>query len=338
MKGNAMSSPCPLHLTVSLDVEEEGLFGGRYAQRDVTVANVTHLKRLTPLMQEHNIPVTLFCAYSVLGDVAACEVLAGLRDRYGAEIGAHLHHWNTPPLQDGGSEYRSVGDVPSEVMEAKLHTLLEAGRRFQGAPLTSFRMGRWDMHRSLWPLLARAGVRVDASIRPLHCGRGGPDHFDAPSDPYVVQVEGAELLEVPLTCTPLFRGLPRILRGAGREVCASVQKWGALALLPVYHPLWAMRLITRLHIARGGRVISLTWHSSEMMPGGAPHMPDMAAVDRLLRRVDAYVRWLTETWPVEAVTMNELRHAVRPDMPCRTGADVDWIWSAATASRCNRSA
>lgn len=322
-----VSSAHPLRLVVSLDVEEEGLFGGRYARRGTTVANVAHLERLVPLIRDRHLPVTLFCAHSVFVDAAARAVLERLRERCEVEIGAHLHHWNTPPVQEGGSDYVDAGSVPEEIMEAKLAALFEAGRRFQGAPPTSFRMGRWDLRRNLWPLLARAGVRVDASVRPLHCGRGGPDHYDAPSDPYLVRVDGTELLEVPLTCTPLFPTLPDGIRRCGAGARGLLQKWGALALLPVYHPLWAMRAITRLHVARGGRVISLTWHSSEMMPGGAPHVPDAAAVARLLHRLDAYLDWLTTTWAVEGFTMEKLRHGLTPATRSRrVVSGADWIW------------
>lgn len=322
-----VSSAAPLRLVVSLDVEEEGLFGGGYARHGATVANVAHLERLAPLLRDRHLPVTLFCAHSVFADAAACAALERFREQCEVEIGAHLHHWNTPPVQEGGPGYVDAGSVPEEILEAKLRTLFEVGRNFQGAPLTSFRMGRWDLRRNLWPLLARAGVRVDASVRPLHCGRGGPDHYDAPSDPYSVEVNGVELLEAPLTCTPLFPALPDWVRHCGDGARGSLQKWGALALLPVYHPFRAMCAITRLHVARGGRVISLTWHSSEMMPGGAPHIPDAAAVERLLRRVGAYLDWLTATWPVEGVTMGELGRRLRPAVPCRHAAPgADWIW------------
>ena len=102
-----MSRPV-LYLAVSLDVEEEGLFGGRYARRGFSTANTASLARLAPLC-ERGIRPTLFCAHSVLADSASRPALAHLRDRYGAEIGAHLHHWNTPPLTfDGPARSESV--------------------------------------------------------------------------------------------------------------------------------------------------------------------------------------------------------------------------------------
>ena len=94
-----------LYLAVSLDVEEEGLFGGRYARRAPRVTNTAQLSRLAPLL-ERGVRPTLFCAHSVLADPASRAILARLRDASGAEIGAHLHHWNTPPLRLDGHASR----------------------------------------------------------------------------------------------------------------------------------------------------------------------------------------------------------------------------------------
>lgn len=333
----------PLYLAVSLDVEEEGLFGGRYARRDFSTRNTASLKGLAPFCSMGVRP-TLFCAHSVLADTASHETLARLRDEHHAEIGAHLHHWNTPPLTLDGSE-QSLPDradsvpaaaVPSELFAAKLATLMEAGRALQSAPLTSFRMGRWDLHRQHWPLLAAAGILCDASVRPLHCAPApmqGPDHFDAPGAPYWVSAGNDRIFEVPLTVTPLIPRLPALLRGlsgsVGENIRASLKNWGALALLPVYHPLWAMCAITRLFAARGGRVLSLTWHSSEMMPGGTPHLPDAAAVARFTNKVDAWLNWLHRHYSVRCATMDELRRELGPTAPTLVGKGD---WAGATAS------
>lgn len=353
-----MSKPGPeLFLAASLDVEEEGLFGGRYERHAPGVTNTARLAQLEPLCAEGLRP-TLFCAYSVLTDPASCVMLARLRDKFGAEIGAHLHHWSTPPfrpqdvaphgpcgntadvldaLADQAENANHASSVPAArvplpLMAAKLEQLFKAGRDFQSAPLTSFRMGRWDLHRAHWPLLAQAGVLCDASVRPLHCGARpsqGPDHFSAPYDPYWVSTGGKNIFEVPLTVTPLARPLPQLLRSmpgnAGRAARAGLKTWGALALLPVYHPLWAMKAVTRLFVARGGRVLSLTWHSSEMMPGGAPHMPDEAAVTRLLTKIRAWLTWLRGHWSVRCLSMHELRLEVGPKAPCpQPKKTCDW--------------
>ena len=332
-----MNARQPLYLVVSLDVEEEGLFGGRYARRGFSTRNTASLRGLAPFCRM-GIRPTLFCAHSVLADKASHETLAWLRDEQHAEIGAHLHHWNTPPLTLDGKD-QSLPDtadsvpaaaVADELIAAKLAALLEAGRAFQSAPITSFRMGRWDMHRSHWPLLAAAGILCDASVRPLHCAAApmqGPDHFDAPGNPYWVSAGDKNIFEVPLTVTPLAPQLPGLLRSLPEpwetKARASLKTWGALALLPVYHPLWAMCAVTRLYAARGGQVLSLTWHSSEMMPGGTPHLPDAAAVERFTRKIGAWLNWLHSRYTVRSVTMDELRRELGPSSPILQGRG-DW--------------
>ena len=310
------ASAASAELVLSIDVEEEGLFRGAYARTNPTVRNVAGLARLSPLLEEFDLPVSLLCTHSVFADADACRSLANMCARHRVEIGAHLHHWNTPPAgtgSGGGQGYASPGRMPEKLLRARLASLFAAGRAFLGMPLTSFRMGKWDLHRWHWPLLAEAGVLVDASVRPLYYAPQGPDHFDAPADPYVVNVQGRAILEAPLSCIPLCACLRRLspFRGVGSDVrlrlASSVRTWGALALLPVYHPLWAMKAVTKRHLAQGGKVLSLTWHSSEMMPGATPHLPDAPAVDRFLGKIRGYLRWLTAWSPVQGRTLDELR-------------------------------
>lgn len=335
-----------LDLVLSIDVEEEGLFRGSYGRTAPSVRNVAQLPRLSALLDGcedrlgTELPLNLLCTHSVYADARACRHLDALRARRRVEFGAHLHHWNTPPAdpQSAPEEkdaYQSPGSVPDDLLRARLASLFTAGTVFCGTRPTSFRMGRWDLHRRHWPLLAEAGVRVDASVRPLHFSPQGPDHFFAPPDPYRVDVDGAELTEVPLTCVPLLPALaekntfcapPRRKADPVRACAASsVKKWGALAILPAYHPLWAMLAISRLHLARGGRVISLTWHSSEMMPGATPHLPDEAAVNAFLKKIGGYLNRLADLRSLRGRTFAELRTARFPAPLKESGAhDGDW--------------
>ncbi len=324
----------PLLLALALDVEEEGLFGGTYICREPSVKNTASLAKLAPLLERGAKP-TLFCAFGTLCDASSRKVLEDLRDRHGAQIGAHLHHWNTPPYSLDKREtvpkmLRSVpaASVNLDLLGAKLDNLLSVANDFQGGPVAAFRMGRWDLHAPHWPLLAERGIVCDASVRPLHlwASQDGPDHFDAPADPYLVSAGGREILEVPLTVTPLVRKLAS-LPPAAQMMRANLRHWGALALLPVQHPLWLLKLTTKLHAARGGKVLSLTWHSSEMMAGGAPHMADEAAVARFLKKMEAYYDWLEDNFAITHVTMNDLatqKNLAQPVPPHKQG---DW-WGA----------
>lgn len=326
-----------LWLAASLDVEEEGLFGGKYVCRAPSLRNTAFLSRLAPLL-ERGLRPTLFCTHCALTDAPTQAMLARLRDRHGAEIAAHLHFWNTPPLADDGPDVLSR--VPAAALgqgafRAKLRQLLAAGAAFQGEALRSFRMGRWDLHRHHWPVLVEQGITCDASIRPLHGPaadahglRLRPDHFSAPRTPYLVRTACGDILEVPLSVTPLLKTLPALLErlpaALRQPAVSSYFRWGALTLLPVEHPLRVMQYMTRRFVAAGGRILSLTWHSSEMMPGGAPHMPDEGHVTRFLEKIKKYIEWLPTIGDLRSVTMQEIWREL-PTCPAPLPpATADW--------------
>lgn len=307
----------PIRVVVSLDVEEEGLFSGRYATQDCRVENVALLPKLRPLSLELGFPLTLLCAYTVLTNAQACKTLAHMRDSVGAEIGAHLHHWSTPPHSphntDGPPERSDTMD--RDLLRQRLRALLQAGYDFQGAALTSFRMGRWDLKACVRPMLAEEGILVDSSVTPLRAFAHGPDHFLAPPDPYWVPCPTApSLLEVPITqvawlpaLAKLWYTLTKALPTAkGEKILDSFKFFGAMSANPVWHSLAVMQMATRLHLARGGKVISLFWHSSEMLAGASPNIPDQAAADALLAKIHTYLTWLHTHYEVQGVTLSAL--------------------------------
>lgn len=323
------SSP-PLSVVVSIDVEEEGLFSGHYATSQCSVNNVRELERLTPLFTDLGFPLTLLCSHAVFINARACRTLAYLRDHAGAEIGAHLHHWNTPPLSQAHNAHgppARTHTLPQDLLHERLHTLLEAGRAFNGAALTAFRMGRWDLKAAVRPMLAQMGLRVDSSVCPLRAFAGGPDHFCAPADPYwPSQPAGTPpLLEVPITQIPTLPALAKAWYACMRKnaMLDSFRFVGALSPNPVWHGNSILRWAARLHQSRGGQVLCLFWHSSEMMPGGSPHTPNRAAADRLYTRIYAYLRWLREHLGARGVTLSSLLHTgAFPHMPAP--AHGDW--------------
>ena len=105
-----------MRLVVTIDVEEEGLFSSRYESGNAPVSNVAELKRLDPIFREWNIRPTLMIAYQVVRTAEHRDLLLALRETWNGEIGAHLHPWNTPPLET----LPYPEPVPSELMSREL--------------------------------------------------------------------------------------------------------------------------------------------------------------------------------------------------------------------------
>lgn len=327
-----MAPERPLKVAVTVDVEEEGLFVGRFPRKAAGVRNVAHLSRVEFIPRDFGLPLTLLATYQVAREPAAVRVLQDFQRRFRAEVAAHLHPWNTPPFLPGPEPMRSEA-LPRELLAAKLATLLSTlGEAGFPAPV-SFRMGRFDWGPKILSLLPKFGLRVDSSMVPLTQTLGGPDHFLAPPDPFFPADGGGRplgLLEVPLTLVPLHpaaaRGVYRLSTRAPGRLGHLLRAWFPYVLSagvqPVWFPLPWMRLAARLHAARGGEVLCLFFHSSELMPGGTPHNRTEAAVNRLVGKIRAFLAWLTRHFRVTGVTLGQLGQ----EPPPAGRADVR-VWS-----------
>ncbi len=303
-----------VYLVISIDVEEEGLFTGAYP-RSPTVENLRHLDKLDFLYREFGLPLTLLTAYPVAMDPFCRDVLRRWRDERGAEIGAHLHHWNTPPVVELGLPDPVPSDkVPLELLREKFSNLVQAIEVKLGVKPASFRMGRWDFGRQVEALLPEFGFSVDSSVAPLRHGPKGADRFLSPVDPYWLPNADPKVLEVPITVLPLWRPLPRMAHAAasllpegGRgQFLARFKAVAATGIQPVWFPLFSMNTAARLHLRRGGCVLCMFFHSSELMPGQSPHFPDEAAVRVMLDKIRSFVRQLRSITEVRGATLSQL--------------------------------
>lgn len=291
-----------IRVVFSVDVEEEGLFSGRYAPVAKGVSNVAHLRRLEFVTREFGVPLTLLCTWPVLNDPGCRGILRHWREDLGAEIGAHLHPWNTPPLsREPGQAWTPSEAMDAALLDAKLAELVRICREATGAAPTSFRMGRFDLGPKVRALLPRHGLTVDGSIVPVTWSPALPEAFLSPAAPYLLSAgDNPDLTEAPVTMVSLSPALRdavwRIAKtsgpGAGGWLLKRFHILGAAGTIPAWFPLASMKLAARLHLARGGRVIHLFLHSSELMPGCAPHVPDEAAISRVLRRTHDFLHWI----------------------------------------------
>jgi hypothetical protein len=72
------------------------------------------------------------------------------------------------------------------------------------------------------------------------------------------------------------------------------------------YPLVSLQLAAYLHRRRGGRVLTMYFHSSELKPGASPLFPTEAAVNRFVDKIRTFLTWLVQTGPVDGVTLAEL--------------------------------
>jgi len=312
-----------IRVVFSVDVEEEGLFSGRYAPVAAGVRNVESLRRLEFVTREFGLPLSLLCTWPVLNDPGCRALLRRWQDEFGAEVGAHLHPRNTPPLSDEpGQAWTPSEAMDAALLDAKLAELVRACREVTGQSPQSFRMGRFDLGPTVRDLLPAHGLRVDSSIVPARWSPALPEGFLSPADPYPLLTDEAgrtRLLEAPITVVPLLPCLRKMAwrtagllgPGAGARLLQRFKTVAAAGTIPVWYPLPSMKLGARLHLSRGGRVIHLFIHSSELMPGASPHVPDEATVARVERRIRSFILWLQD----RAKPLGGLQGTTLADLP-----------------------
>ncbi len=301
-----------MKLVISIDVEEEGLFCGQYP-RYPGVTNVAALSRLDFIPRDFGLPLTLLVSYRVAQDPAACEILARWRDRHQAEIGVHLHPWSTPPFSEMSlPEPVTPEQLPLPLLRDKLTNLVAQVRGSLGVEPTSFRTGRFEVGPKALGLLPEFGFKVDSSVVPLTL-KGGGDYFLAPADPFRLALAAAgepALLEAPLTLVPLITPLARLASRfpgyPGRCLLRCFKYVAAAGVQPAWFSLPSMRLAAALHRRRGGRVLNMFFHSSELKPGASRLFPSEAAVAGLVAKIRTFLDWLVRSGPVEGVTLSGL--------------------------------
>ena len=302
-------------VVVTIDTEPDNAWEDHL---NPSVANVRELLRLQELLGRYGASPTCMVTSRVLQSAEAVDVLRELVAG-GAEIGAHLHPWESPPFVASGMDTRHPTfphELPVDVFEDKLRGLIEAISERFDAP-TSYRGGRWGIATEHLPILEAAGLEVDTTVTPLvdwrstmgiparENGTGGVDFRFAPTRPYhpnyedVTSEGDARITEIPLT-VGFTRRLPAIVRRTyfalpelGRRLMRKLGLARPVLAEPAGERVEWLTKMVRVVLAQRPPAVNIALHSSELMVGGSPWSKTRADVDRIFSRMDSILRILS---------------------------------------------
>ncbi|MGH7585908.1 MAG: hypothetical protein ACREMH_06655 [Gemmatimonadales bacterium] len=326
-----MSRTVPVAVVVTVDTEEDNWFPARDGIRN---SNIAGLARLRAVLDRFALRATFLTTWHVARDRAAMGILLGLRDGHGAEIGAHLHPWNTPPIvEEFGPRTFGWKHLASDLQARKLETLTSAIAEVTGAPPTSFRAGRWSLGPAGATALLRQGYRTDSSVLPYsywYDVEDSPNYYRAPEFPW--RVDGARpvespaedgLVEIPPTVgfsrwpwrpwatvdRALQVGPARLFRVAG--ILARARMIEKLALSPEINSAEHMLALARVAIANGVRVLNVFLHSGAFTSGCTPYVNSSAQLDYFVGELDRFFEGLARLTPCESLTLGEAGERLR---------------------------
>lgn len=295
---------------ITIDTEGDDLWS---RPRHVTTRNADSLERFQSICEEHQLRPT----WLVNHEMAMSPVFRGFAKdilaRGTAEIGMHLHAWDSPPLtpltDDDLAHHPYLIEYPLPVMREKVHALTALLEDTFGQKMTSHRAGRWGFDGRYAELLVDEGYLVDCSVTPhvtwsssrgAPSGTGGPDYRGFPTEPYWVDLTDisrqgeSPLLEVPATVLPGWPPLLRPLAGRLRPRGLWLRPNGT-------NGAGLLRIVRRIQHGEASYA-EFMLHSSEFMPGGSPTFPTDSSTESLYRdlsllfdEVGQYFRGLTLT-------------------------------------------
>ncbi len=304
----------PVQVVITVDTEPDDAWTHHL---NPSVANVQGLRRFQTLLDEYGAKATCLVTYRVVQDDASVDLLRELAADGGAEIGAHLHPWETPPFMDSGMDVRYPTyphELPLDVFEKKMACLTEAVASKFAQP-TCYRAGRWGWVSDHIRVLEALGYLVDTSVVPWEDFRpnwgippsvqangqvrGGPDFRRTLQCPYhpdysdVGCAGEAHLVEIPVTVA-FTRSVPLLVRrryGALPSLCRR-----ALRKVGLLRPIWAfpsresqgdLLKMVDVSLAEGRSLINIAIHSSELALGASPRTRTVDQVDRIFLRFEA---------------------------------------------------
>ena len=318
---------------LSVDTEEDNW---RATRTQIGVENIRELPRLQQDCDRLGVPLTYFTTYQVAATPWAAGILRDLQASGRAEVAAHLHPWNTPPLDEPFVPRNTMtANLPLALQRAKLSGLTRSIEEGVGRRPTSFRTGRFGLGRETTQVLIEHRFLVDSSVSPWISWAGtdeGPDFVGAPLSAYTldgttdprVPVPAGPLLEIPVSSgysrwpfgawhavhEALRRPWARRMRLAGLAYRLGVVR--AITLSPEVSSVRDMVRLSRLIADHGVAHLSVFFHSPSLSPGLSPFGATRADVDRLRGAIAGFVDALARFTTPVFLTISEAAKRLQP--------------------------
>ncbi len=288
---------------VTIDTEGDNLWARTHT---IDTRNADWLARFQSLCERYGLRPTYLTNWEMANSPVFREFAADALAHDKAEIGMHLHAWNSPPLvpltDDDYVHHPYLIEYPESLIREKVRVMTAALEDAFGRKMLSHRAGRFAFNEIYAKVLVEQGYRVDCSVTPGVSwrgypgdprGRGGSDFSRFPHEAYFADLSDisrpgdSPLLEVPVTIMP--PDVPPWL-GPVRDAMEKLPVAGRAVRHWLPHQTWLYpkgrnhRLLPLLlkGVCRQGRGFAeFMIHSSELMPGGSPNYPSPKSVEAL---------------------------------------------------------
>jgi hypothetical protein len=286
---------------ITIDTEGDNLWA---RPRSITTKNSSYVLRFQNLCDKYKLKPTYLVDYEMAVCPIFTEIGKDVMKDNRAEIGMHLHAWNSPPIipltSDDYNYQPYLIEYPEAVIVEKVKYMTDLLEDTFGIKMLSHRAGRWSFNTFYANVLKDLSYKVDCSVTPYVSFKkeqgdpnknGGTDFTRFPSSAYFMDSKNIKelgtdgLLEIPVTIfkeSTLFkiRYIKKKLHPGlmfKRSNLTATKYW----LRPTGRNADDMARILQYVLDNRLMYAEFMLHSSEFMPGGSPHFKDDASIDKL---------------------------------------------------------
>ena len=284
---------------ITIDTEGDNLWR---RPKEIHTKNSEYLIRFQDLCEKYNFFPTYLTNYEMATNAGFVKFARNLINKNTAEVGMHLHAWNSPPIESlTSNDYQNhpyLIEFPEAVMRSKLQFMTNLLEDTFSQKMISHRAGRWAFDKRYARMLVELGYKIDCSVTPgvswektsgNPSGAGGTDYSRFPDQQYLIDLDdiskpgNSTLLELPMTIMrsigPRYADFLRPIKGVRRFIN---KKWPENAWLrPNGFNINSMIQILNKSIALRRPYVEFMLHSSEFMPGGSPNFPHEESIEKL---------------------------------------------------------
>jgi hypothetical protein len=310
------------YLLAIIDTEEE-FDWLTFSQHATSVKTIRSQERAQRLFERHGLRPTYAIDYPVAAQEEGYGPLLDFLGNGSCEIGAQLHPWVNPPLEEEiGSRFSYPGNLPRHLEFEKLNRLTRTIEDNLKIKPTLYRAGRYGAGPNTADILSELGYKIDCSILPGTDLRRqhGPDYSNNTAKPFWFGRDHS-MLEIPVTVgllgafSAVGSHLYRLISSPIAESCKVPAIFARLRLLdrirlsPEGTSLAEAKRMTRTLLDHHGQqVFVLSYHSPSLEPGHTPYVRSQRDLDGFLAWIEEYLDFFFSATGGKPLTPDELRN------------------------------
>ncbi len=311
---------------MTVDTEEEWNWNNGFPVAQYGVRNIQNVPKFQKFCDDLGVKPTYFIDYPIVSDPTSVQCFKTLAETGNCEIGAHLHTWVTPPLEEAiDDEHTHAVNLPPDLVRYKIKNLThKLHETFGQRPLT-FRSGRWGINGQLLRMLAEEGYQTDSSVFPFYADSTF-SYYNAPATPYwpdwtdcIERGTQRKIFEIPVTSG---FNLPYFTTAHNIHSWLSGPPWKVVHAVGI---LWHLHVIRKLQLSpeladaanmirlvdaclkRGHEIIHMFLHSSSLLPGGTEYVTNQDDEKLFYQNMADVIMYLKANTDVQFCTLTEAK-------------------------------